>query len=71
MRVLVDALEEHALVERYAHPTDGRSALVAITEAGQEQQRLGWQYQDKVAVAFPTCPQATRNGCWPSPVTSP
>jgi DNA-binding MarR family transcriptional regulator len=51
--VLVDALEEHHLVERYAHPTDGRSTLVAITEEGLEQQRLGWQqHQDKVAVAF-------------------
>ena len=39
--VLVDALEEHGLVERYAHPTDGRSTIVAITEAGLEAQRAG------------------------------
>jgi DNA-binding MarR family transcriptional regulator len=50
---LVDALEEHGLVERYAHPTDGRSTLVAITPAGREQQRLGCQqHQDDVAAAF-------------------
>jgi DNA-binding MarR family transcriptional regulator len=55
--VLVDALEEHGLAERYAHPTDGRSTLVAITQAGLEAQRLGWQqHQDKVAVAFADLP---------------
>jgi DNA-binding MarR family transcriptional regulator len=54
---LIDALEEQHLVERYAHPTDGRSTLVAITEAGLEAQRLGWQqHQDKVAVAFADLP---------------
>jgi DNA-binding MarR family transcriptional regulator len=54
---LVDALEEHGQVERYAHPTDGRSTLVAIAEAGLEAQRLGWQqHQDKVAVAFADLP---------------
>ncbi|MGV2917044.1 MarR family winged helix-turn-helix transcriptional regulator [Streptomyces alfalfae] len=41
---LVDALEEHALVERRAHPTDGRSTLVTITPAGLEQQRQGCQH---------------------------
>lgn len=47
---LVDA---DGLVERYPHPTDGRSTIVAITGAGLEQQREGWQqHQDKVAVAF-------------------
>jgi DNA-binding MarR family transcriptional regulator len=57
--VLVDALEEHGLVERYAHPTDGRSTIVAITEAGLEAQRAGWQqHQDKVAVAFADLPVA-------------
>jgi DNA-binding MarR family transcriptional regulator len=54
---LVDALEEHGLAERYAHPTDGRSTLVVITEAGLEAQRLGWQqHQDQVAVAFADLP---------------
>ena len=54
---LVDALEEHGLVERYAHPTDGRSTLVAITPAGLEQQRLGCQqHQDEVAAAFSDLP---------------
>jgi DNA-binding transcriptional ArsR family regulator len=32
---LVDALADDHLVERYAHPTDGRSTLVEITEAGR------------------------------------
>jgi DNA-binding MarR family transcriptional regulator len=51
--VLVDALEADGLVERYAHPTDGRSTLVVITEAGAEQQRQDWrQHQAEVAVAF-------------------
>jgi DNA-binding MarR family transcriptional regulator len=50
---LVDALTEEGLVERYAHPTDGRSTIVVITEAGLKRQRLVWQeHQDKVAVAF-------------------
>jgi DNA-binding MarR family transcriptional regulator len=50
---LVDALVDEGLVERYAHPTDGRSTIVAITDAGLEQQRLVWQqHQGKVAVAF-------------------
>lgn len=50
---LVDALVDEGLVERYAHPTDRRSTIVAITDAGLEQQRLVWQqHQGKVAVAF-------------------
>ena len=31
---LVDALEAEGLVDRYAHPTDGRSIIVVITEIG-------------------------------------
>lgn len=55
--VLVDALEARGLVERYAHPTDGRSTIVVITPAGLEQQRAGWrQHQDKVATAFAELP---------------
>jgi DNA-binding MarR family transcriptional regulator len=55
--VLVDALVEDGLVERYAHPTDGRSTIVAITEAGRDQQRLVWkQHQGEVAVAFGDLP---------------
>jgi DNA-binding MarR family transcriptional regulator len=50
---LVDALNDEGLVERYAHPTDGRSTIVAITDAGLERQRLVWQEQQhRVAVAF-------------------
>jgi DNA-binding MarR family transcriptional regulator len=51
--VLVDALANDGLVERYAHPTDGRSTIIEITEAGLAQQRLVWQeHQRMVAVAF-------------------
>jgi DNA-binding MarR family transcriptional regulator len=51
--VLVDALVEDGLVARYAHPTDGRSTIVEITEAGLARQRLVWQdHQGMVAVAF-------------------
>lgn len=50
---LVDALEADGLIERYAHPTDGRSTVVEITEAGFELQRQGWELLNtKVAVAF-------------------
>jgi DNA-binding MarR family transcriptional regulator len=50
---LIDALAEDGLVERYAHPTDGRSTVVAITAAGRAQQHQVWEdHQDKVAVAF-------------------
>jgi DNA-binding MarR family transcriptional regulator len=50
---LVDALVDDGLVERYAHPTDGRSTIVEITDAGADQQRLVWhEHQEKVAVAF-------------------
>ena len=50
---LVDALVEDHLVERYAHPTDGRSTVVEITEAGRAQQRQVWEeHQSRVAVAF-------------------
>lgn len=54
---LIDALEDQGLVERYAHPTDGRSIIVAITGAGLEQQRLAWQHhQEKVGTAFAELP---------------
>jgi len=50
---LVDALSEEGLVERYAHPTDGRSTIVEITEAGRAQQREVWEeHQFRVAAAF-------------------
>ncbi|WP_067684053.1 hypothetical protein [Nocardia miyunensis] len=39
--VLVDALVDDRLVARYAHPTDGRSTIIVITEAGLAQQRKG------------------------------
>jgi DNA-binding MarR family transcriptional regulator len=50
---LVDALEADGLIERYAHPTDGRSIVVAITETGLKQQRLASkQMEEQVSVAF-------------------
>lgn len=50
---LIDALAGDGLVERYAHPTDGRSTVVAITAAGRAQQhQVSEDHQDKVAVAF-------------------
>jgi DNA-binding MarR family transcriptional regulator len=50
---LVDALAEDGLVERYAHPTDGRSTIVEITDAGRDQQHQVWEeHQGRVAVAF-------------------
>jgi DNA-binding MarR family transcriptional regulator len=68
--VLVDALEEHGLAERYPHPTGGRSTVVAITDAGLKAQRLGCQqHQDKVAVAFADLPQTISGGSWPSHAT--
>ena len=36
MTVLVSGLERSGLVERRADPTDGRVALVAVTEAGSD-----------------------------------
>src|ERR1700724_1250843 len=51
--VLVDALEAEGLIERFAHPTDGRSTVVAITEAGLAQQRSGWAHlNEDVEPAF-------------------
>jgi DNA-binding MarR family transcriptional regulator len=51
--VLVEALEADGLVERHAHPTDGRSTVVTITKTGQRQQELGWRtHQGEVGLAF-------------------
>jgi len=51
--VLVDALVDDGLVARYAHPTDGRSTIIEITEAGLAHQRKIWQqHQRTVSVAF-------------------
>jgi DNA-binding MarR family transcriptional regulator len=51
--VLVDALAEDGLVARYAHPTDGRSTIIEITEAGLTHQHLMWRrHQGMVSVAF-------------------
>ena len=51
--VLVDALVEDKLVARYAHPTDGRSTIIEITEAGLAHQRQVWQqHQRTISVAF-------------------
>jgi DNA-binding MarR family transcriptional regulator len=50
---LVDALSEDGLVERYAHPTDRRSVIVELTDAGLALQRKVWEgHQARVAVAF-------------------
>jgi DNA-binding MarR family transcriptional regulator len=50
---LIDAMAENGLVERYANPTDRRSTIVEITNAGREQQHHVWKdHQAKVAVAF-------------------
>src|ERR1700757_4352409 len=54
---LVDALTEDGLVERYAHPTDRRSVMVELTDAGRAQQRRVWEgHQARVAVAFGDLP---------------
>ncbi len=37
---IVDRLESDRLVERTPHPTDRRTTLVAITEAGRQRQKL-------------------------------
>ncbi|MGH4013389.1 MAG: MarR family winged helix-turn-helix transcriptional regulator [Pseudonocardiaceae bacterium] len=37
---IVDRLEADQLVERTPHPTDRRTTLVAITEAGRQRQKL-------------------------------
>src|ERR1700738_4935796 len=51
--VLVDALAEDGLVARYAHPTDGRSTIIEITDAGLAHQRQVWQQAPRtVSVAF-------------------
>jgi DNA-binding MarR family transcriptional regulator len=51
--VLVEALEADGLVERHAHPTDGRSTVVTITKSGLRQQELGWRrHQGEVGLAF-------------------
>jgi DNA-binding MarR family transcriptional regulator len=53
MTTLVDALAEDGLVERYAHPTDRRSTIVELTDAGRAQQRRAWEgHQAGVALAF-------------------
>jgi DNA-binding MarR family transcriptional regulator len=69
---LVDALTEDGLVERYAHPTDGRGTIVEITEAGRAQQRQVWEeHQGRVAVAFVISPMRTRCACSTSATSSP
>jgi DNA-binding MarR family transcriptional regulator len=50
---LVDALAGDGLVERRAHPTDGRSTIVAITKGGAALQKLTWeQHQIDISSAF-------------------
>ena len=57
MTTLVDALAEDGLVERYAHPTDRRSTIVELTDAGRAQQRKVWEgHQARVAIAFGDLP---------------
>jgi DNA-binding MarR family transcriptional regulator len=51
--VLVDALAEDGLVARYAHPTDRRSTVIEITDAGRAHQREAWQqHQSTISEAF-------------------
>jgi len=53
MTTLVDALAEDGLVERYAHPTDRRSTIVELTDAGRAQHHRVWEgHQARVAIAF-------------------
>src|SRR5580693_2274103 len=69
---LVDALADDGLVERYAHPTDGRSTIVEITEAGREQQRQVWEeHQSRVAVAFGDLSDEDQVACSTSATSSP
>lgn len=50
---LVEAMEADGLVARRPHPTDGRSTLVTITDAGLKAQAIGWQgHQAEVAQGF-------------------
>lgn len=51
MRMTLGALEERGLVERTAHPTDGRQVVFSLTEAGarlrgsSREARRGWLAQ--------------------------
>ena len=55
--VLVEALDADGLVERRRHPTDGRSTLVAITDAGIKHQAHSWeQHRAEVGQAFGDLP---------------
>jgi DNA-binding MarR family transcriptional regulator len=55
--VLVEALDAGGLVERHRHPTDGRSTLVAITDAGIKHQARSWeQHRAEVGQAFGDLP---------------
>ena len=50
---LVDALEADGLVERTAHPTDGRSTVVSLTSAGRSRQAEIWtERQSEIGQAF-------------------
>jgi DNA-binding MarR family transcriptional regulator len=50
---LVEALEADGLVARHPHPTDRRSTLVSVTDAGLKVHEIGWQnHQAEVAQGF-------------------
>ena len=69
---LVDALADDGLVERYAHPTDGRSTIVEITDAGREQQQQVWEeHQRRSPSPSGISPMRTRCACWTSATSSP
>lgn len=54
---LVDALEADGFVERRPHPSDGRSTIVSLTDAGRAQQDVNWQQQQtEIGVAFGDLP---------------
>jgi hypothetical protein len=72
MTTLVDALAEDGLVERYAHPTDRRSTIVELTDAGRAQQRRAWEgHQAGSHWRSAIYPTVNRCDCWTSAASSP
>jgi DNA-binding MarR family transcriptional regulator len=49
---LVDALTADALVRRHAHPTDGRSTVVSLTDEGALLQKTWNEHQAAVGQVF-------------------
>jgi DNA-binding MarR family transcriptional regulator len=58
----VKSLLERGLVERAGHPTDGRSSLLALTEAGLSvHRRLSRERRAAIAAAIESWPPADRD----------